>query len=59
MYSVLLGKINFSFPYIKDELEDAKLVTKNELIDMCNQGIFDKNAYFDEVVNGNYKGDYK
>ena len=38
MYSVLLGKINFSFPYIKDELEDDKLVTKNELIDMCNQG---------------------
>lgn len=56
---MLLGKINFSFPYIKDELEDAKLVTKNELIDMCNQGVFDKNTYFDELVNGNYKGDYK
>lgn len=42
MYSVLLGKINFSFPYIKDELEDAKWVTKDELIKMCNQGIFDK-----------------
>ncbi len=54
MYSVLLGKINFSFPYIKDELEDAKWVTKDVLIKMCNQGIFDKNAYFDEVVNGEY-----
>lgn len=54
MYSVLLGKINFSFPYIKDELESAKWVTKDELIKMCNQGIFDKNAYFDEVVNGEY-----
>ena len=59
MYSVLLVKINFCFPYIKDELEDAKWVTKDELIKMCNQGIFDKNVYFDEVVNGNYKGDYK
>ena len=59
MYSVLLGKINFSFPYIKDELEDVKWVTKNGLIDMRNQGIFDKNSYFDEVVNGNYKGDRK
>ncbi len=54
MYNVLLGKINFSFPYIKDELEDAKWVTKDVLIKMCNQGIFDKNAYFDEVVNGEY-----
>lgn len=54
MYSVLLGKINFSFPYIKDELEDAKWVTKDDLIKMRNQGIFDKNAYFDEVVNGEY-----
>ena len=26
----------------------------DELIKMCNQGIFDKNAYFDEVVNGEY-----
>ena len=42
MYSVLLVKINFCFPYIKDELEDAKLVTEDELIKMCNQGIFDK-----------------
>lgn len=54
MYSVLLGKINFSFPNITDELEDAKWVTKDVLIKMCNQGIFDKNAYFDEVVNGEY-----
>lgn len=54
MYSVLLGKINFSFPYITDELEDAKWVTKDVLIKMCNQGLFDKNAYFDEVVNGEY-----
>lgn len=31
MYSVLLVKINFCFPYIKDELEDAKLVTKETI----------------------------
>lgn len=54
MYSVLLVKINFCFPYIKDELEDAKWLTKDELIKMCNQDIFDKNVYFDELVNGEY-----
>ena len=53
--NLLTDAINFINQTIqKEELESAKWVTKDELIKMCNQGIFDKNAYFDEVVNGEY-----
>lgn len=54
---VWLFKLNVDIKDVviqKEELESAKWVTKDELIKMCNQGIFDKNAYFDEVVNGEY-----
>ena len=54
---VWLFKLNVDIKDVviqEEELESAEWVTKDELIKKCNQGIFDKNAYFDEVVNGEY-----